>query len=299
MYRKFLIGFLLFISFLLPVSTCSAFTHVVSFGDSLSDNGLNVDPDNPFVLLDDQGFARFTNGWVWVEYLAEKLGATHDGRAYGGATTGDGPVNLRWQIDQYAGQIANDSTLFTLWAGGNDLRGIDPSALPGDPSFAPAVINAALANIDTAVRELYAKGARQILIPNLPDLGITPENYGNFAATMASSWFNFGYQSYGISGLADVITGLRGAYADLTIYELDIFNIINDEILGQGYFPNETEGWLGSGENVADYLFYDDIHPTTDAHWLIADYAANAVPVPSAILLLGSGLLFLIRLKRD
>ncbi|MCP4670994.1 MAG: PEP-CTERM sorting domain-containing protein, partial [Desulfobacula sp.] len=66
----------------------------------------------------------------------------------------------------------------------------------------------------------------------------------------------------------------------------------------QGFFDYESDPWMGTGGNPADYLFYDDIHPTTDAHWLLAQYATSAVPIPGALLLFCSGLIGLAGLRR-
>ena len=138
--KKILLLFVIVFSLVLPNSSF-AFTQMVSFGDSLSDNGTSV------WTGDDQGFGRSSNGYVWVDYLALNLGLVHDGRAYGGALTGMGNViesegvvlypndyGLLWQVDEYDPDTVSPKldTLFTLWAGGNDLREIENpiAALP-------------------------------------------------------------------------------------------------------------------------------------------------------------------------
>lgn len=50
----------------------------------------------------------------------------------------------------------------------------------------------------------------------------------------------------------------------------------------------------------ATALFFDVIHPTTFGHALLADAVfAQVVPVPASYLLLGSGLLLLMWLRRQ
>lgn len=268
----------------LPVTSWAAFSSLVSFGDSLSDNGINnIQPDY-------EGFDRFSNGWVWVDYLAVNLGVSHEGRAWGGATTGAEEYNLLWQVGEHytpVGDISN--TLFTIWAGGNDLRSIT------DPSSAGSVIGSALNNIGTAVSTLYGRGARKIMIPNLPDLGITPELNGeplkSAAASQASQAFN--------ANLNTLISTLSGSLLDLTIYELDVYSYVNDVILAGDFFANTTDQWLLEGGDASTFLFFDEIHPTTRAHQMLGDFAAaTAVPVPSAVWMLGSGLLFTIGIRR-
>ena len=59
---------------------------------------------------------------------------------------------------------ADPNALFFVWGGANDI-GINPSA----PTVGDAVNNLA-----TIISTLYGIGARQFLVPNLPDLSLTP-----------------------------------------------------------------------------------------------------------------------------
>jgi len=66
---------------LLPLAlSASSYSSIVAFGDSLSDNGH---------AEDGYGFGIFSNGDVWVEYLADSnnLNCTLYDYAYGGAKT--------------------------------------------------------------------------------------------------------------------------------------------------------------------------------------------------------------------
>ena len=72
---------------------CSAYTKILALGDSLSDNGYyqgypggTAGNTNP---ADIYGFQRFSNGPVWVEYLAGPtlFNVPLLDLAYGGATT--------------------------------------------------------------------------------------------------------------------------------------------------------------------------------------------------------------------
>jgi phospholipase/lecithinase/hemolysin len=93
-----------------------AFAHVVVFGDSLSDTG---------------NAGRFSNGPVWVEYLAQKLGlplkparAGGNNFAVGGARLdpGSGDTSLRAQANAYLrSSRSRGRTLYIVYGGGNDL----------------------------------------------------------------------------------------------------------------------------------------------------------------------------------
>ncbi|KAI8607648.1 hypothetical protein BC830DRAFT_1175107, partial [Chytriomyces sp. MP71] len=106
---------------------------IVAFGDSLSDNGnsqaLNGLPKPPYAN------GHWTNGNVWVEYLSQLFGnATLHDFAYGGAVANiTDASNVTQNIPDLAAQLAlyqkdaasqklsPNSTLYTVWAGGNDL----------------------------------------------------------------------------------------------------------------------------------------------------------------------------------
>ena len=134
------------------------------------------------------------------------------------------------------------------------------------------------------------------MIPNMPDLGITPEvkwdSTLSAGATAVSQGFN--------AGLDSLIGSLSTLFPDLTVYELDVYSYVNKVILPGGYFANTTDQWILEGGDASTFLFFDGIHPTTRAHQMLGDFAASAaaVPVPSAVWMLGSGLLFIVGVRR-
>lgn len=271
----------------------SAYTAMYVFGDSLSDAG-NVSIATAGALPIAPYFAgRFSNGPVWVEDLAAQLGLSANpslagGKdyAFGGAVTGPALTStfptLTQQEAIYSGAVggvADPNALYIVWGGGNDVR---------LGNIANSVTN--LGNIITALAGI---GAKNFLIPNLPDIGLTPEAIAGgpaivAGATFLSTTFN-GQLAAALPGLA---TGLG-----VNITPLDVYSFLNGVIANPGVYGltniNQScwTGTTGVGGppapcvNPNQYLFWDGIHPTAAGHTALAAYAYSLVPVPPAVFL--------------
>lgn len=274
-----------------PVAVADSFSSIVVYGDSLSDNGnlyaATGVPGAPYVN------GEFSNGPVAVQQLATLLNAPLLDFAFGGATTGLGNIGdggtpssfgafhlpgMQAELAASAGLVpsaAIPSSLFIVWGGADDFESL---VNPTVGQSQTAAVNAAT-NIDGIVAALEAEGATNILVPNLPNLGGTPEFNGNAAAIAYSNTFD--------SALA--VTLPSGA----TLFDT---NALFGELLGNpgAYgFTNTTTPCIVASANPActGYLFFDDIHPTTAADTILAhDFEAAATPEPSSLLLLGTAL---------
>jgi len=255
------------------------FKNVVVFGDSLSDSG------NVFTL--DRGTyppppykGRFSNGPVWVEYLVKSLGISGNfcNYAFGGATTGvissQGAPGFNTQVLTYTNLLTvaagfptafpqPQESLFIIWIGGNDFLG--PLADP-----AVAVSNAVL-NIWTGMNKLASVGAKTFMVVNLPDLGLTPRMNQNdtlrASGTQLSGFFN--------NSLETMLEGFETDHPEIEIVRFDSFNFLHEMVAAPeaGRYSNVTDkkfdqdtGTVAEGR----YLFWDDIHPTTITHKIIA-----------------------------
>jgi outer membrane lipase/esterase len=269
------------------------FDRVVSFGDSLSDNG-NLDAATFGVFPGSDYFAgRFSNGPTFAELLAGDAdfasGESSQQRfwgpgfllnpapvngdvnlAVGGATTEGGlfpSVQVQIGAFQAAGGQFGTNDLVTLLAGANDI--FDASLDAG------VAAEAAEAQSDN-VRALIAAGARTILVANIPNLGATPRFNGNAgtaqAGLTATNTFN-GILDTNVEGLAAANPQANLVQADLQGV-LDIV-IANPEAFG---FENVTQACLGSGPggtvcaNPNAFLFFDPVHPTAAGHFLLAEF---------------------------
>jgi outer membrane lipase/esterase len=297
-------------------------TSLYVVGDSLSDQG------NGFLLTGgtfpplpyDQ---RASNGPVAVEYLASALGVPLAPSAAGGtnyavlgAATGAvgipslpplttensaaifyGQVALEGtsllsQAGEMlaAGPIADPGALFFVWGGANDLF-IDQSA---------ATVGNAINNLAAVINMLYGAGARQFLVPNLPDLSLTPSGLGQSPAERAAlQALSIGFNA----GLGDALDGLS-VLPGIDIELFDTFGLFNVILANPGAFgfSNTTmpciTGDLAVGGSVCadpgSYLFWDSVHPSTAAHQVLgkafAAVVAEPVPEPASIGLLSLGI---------
>ena len=283
----------------------AAYSDLYVFGDSLSDNGnlyaltSNTVPPSPYF----QG--RFSNGPVAVEVLATGLGATlHDLAVAGAQTSTLGQIagtGMTSQLTNYstllAGAGADPNALYFVWGGANDLRAAGAAA--------GAAIAPTIGNLTNIVSSLYNLGARDFLLPNLPDLGLTPEAIENGAAfagasSFLSETFNTNLAA-AYSGLATLLPGVKFTYFDAMAAQRTIVAGV-----GTNGFTNVTERCFDTRDAQAvtlcatpdTYLSWDNIHPTAAAHALLGSQMLAAVPEPTTMLMMSAGLLVLIGASR-
>ena len=236
---------------------------IVIFGDSLSDTG---------------NAGRYSNGPVWVEHVAASVGAAAKPSAQGGSNYAVGGArlqgppgshSLRAQADSFLaahGAKLDPRTLYIVYGGGNDLR-----AAVGAPDVTAAV-EGALLSLQTILRDLIAAGATEILVPNLPNLGRTPETRSRGPAAVDAGQRLTTAFNQRLEAL------LRSAEQQgrVTIHRMDVYALLEQAAADPRAFglANITEpcAWSGSGAGCAKpetYLFWDSIHPTAAGHaWL-------------------------------
>jgi phospholipase/lecithinase/hemolysin len=311
--RRLLLGLFsaLLFTFSAVLTYAQNYTSIVVFGDSLSDTGNVADltqakygvrlPGPEFNYTD----GRFTDGadttpparnyfGVWVEQLAATfpakpvVKASLDGGtdyAYGFAKTGSGTGvftfglgdelsvnvnNIGQQITDYLATKPriNEKTLFIVWGGANDILSATSNK---------DVINAAVDQVINVERLIQA-GATQFIIPNLPPLGAIPRLNGSpttsIPATKASVLFNQTLGA-GIAILRDFNPGRH-----LNLVQLNVFGLINQIISSPSTYAlvDVTTGSQGvSTINPDTYLFWDDLHPTTRGHNIVAVTASKLI----------------------
>jgi len=300
-----------------PVFAGSSYSEIFVFGDSLSDPGnvfvvtgehsvrpFNADniPDAPYA----RGGHHFSNGKTWIEQLSADLklkGGTgpalrtsaFTNYAFGAARARmTGVMDLSSQVglllSDMQGNIPADA-LYSVYVGGNDVRDatatfFDVFFNTGDPMAAQlaaeAVVGEAVQSIADNIILLASSGASHFLVPNVPDIGVTPavRALGPQAVAVAtglSAGFN--------TALEATLVNLETDFG-IQITRLNVFKLINDAVADPDIagLVNVTEPCItplvrkGAFCNRPDeYLFWDGIHPTRAAHAYLAGAGLEAI----------------------
>ena len=277
------------------VTLADPFNSVVVYGDSLSDNGnLFAEtgvPGAPYYM------GRMSNGPVAVEQLAANLHVPLADFAWIGATTGIGNIgdggtptsagfaNLPgMQVELAASESSLtpflSNGLFVVWGGPDDFLAVPPGTVAG-----------AVSDLVGIVTTLQGLGAQHILVPGMPDLGLTPY-----------------FQSLGPAGVLEgtEITDAFNADLQASLPKGVVFYntaILLDEMVADPLkfgFTDVTDPCFNGVSVCSDpsqYLFWDSFHPTTAADAFAAEAFESAVPEPATIALvpLALALCFILR----
>ncbi len=273
----------------LQITNCRAEIYV--FGDSLSETGNfylasgGYLPPSPLYYN-----GRFSNGKAWVEHFAQAvqepvptpsiLGGTNFA-INGSRAAGPSPYltpDLTEQVTGYllaSGGSADPDDIFVVWAGANDIFF---GAGSGEADFIPNAIE----GIRWSIEALYDAGARNFVILDLPQLGETP--FFNTVPVVsaqlnaATSVFNF--------ELSSLTRSLRrklhhAKIADTKISRLFEFITHTPRLFGLQNVSDSATSFdsvtgigiaLNPGVDPNRYLFWDSVHPTAQAHKIIAAY---------------------------
>ncbi|WP_167591780.1 autotransporter domain-containing protein [Jiella endophytica] len=270
------------------IATARDIDAVISFGDSLTDNGnlyaLTGTPPAPYYD------GRYSNGPTFAELLngpMQRAGAAalggiqidptaNQNYAFGGARTDTLtalPPGIPDQIGLFLGEdgafAAND--VVTLYGGANDIF--------QNPVLTPAgIVSAATQaaqNVGAATNAISQLGAPTLVVLNLPDLGLTPAYNSDpttrFAGTLAADTFN--------AALEDEVFAAAAANPGTDTFLVDVERVFTAAIADPGRFgfTNAVDACTAvvacvtATQDVQNqYLFWDTVHPTAAGHQLLA-----------------------------
>ncbi|WP_299002243.1 SGNH/GDSL hydrolase family protein [uncultured Shewanella sp.] len=258
---------------------------VVSFGDSISDTG-NLYNASQWLFPNDNSWflGHFSNGYVWTEYVSQLMGLPLYNWAISGAAGEDQYVILPGvtdQIDSYVEymQLAENydpkDSLVTLEFGLNDFVNYDRSVAEVSGDFTEII------------EKLIDSGITNMLVLNLPDASHAPQfkyssadkaievkdkimEYNAFIKNQIENYQDQGYnfvlfdtytlfdnvidspESYGLTNVTD---------SCLDINRSSSVDYLKSHSLRSDCVVNGSDS----------YLFWGVTHPTTQAHYIIAE----------------------------
>lgn len=258
---------------------------------------------------------HFSDNILWIEWLADQwhLPKRTPGRghsttlspkpkgntwAWGGSEAAKGSVqpdgvtepipNLLKEVNQYlAIHKPCKNILYAIWSGADNL-------LVGG-KFGPRAAKKAVAAVETSLRRLERAGARHFLIFNMPKLGDTPSaQSGGRIDELAANIYSHSYNK----AMRKMLRNLRRDCSfRAQLFFVDIFEelvlVVDTVKSGKTYTPrffvpgppvainNVTDEGLdffdATGTFPPNYLFWDDVHPTTQGHQVVAGLVLRAI----------------------
>ncbi len=187
--------------------------------------------------------------------------------------------NIGKQVDDYlAANTIDPAALYIIWGGGNDLFNDDSEEN----------VNGTADRVAALVEQLARAGAVYILVPNVPPLGLVPNYKDDPEKAIELSAASADYRDQLNAQLDAAVATLAAESITITLYRLDIFGLFyrlaaNPEDYGFVNISDSSQG--NSSVDPDEYLFWDEIHPTTAGHFQIASAAfelLNGTALPPA-----------------
>lgn len=276
---QFLVGFLLFGSAIFPAQ--AAFTSFYVFGDGLSQASNNA-PVGPYYYGD-----RYSNGRVWVEVLAQRQGLTFyfsNSISYFGNTS----TNLVSEVNRFNPPANASNALVVIWVNNADMY---YPALNATPTLAVfnAAINQSQINHYKAITNLYAKGIRTLIMPDVVDISTIPAFNTDAAYTNLFHQSSTNYNAAFYATLNQIRTNAQ--YSDLTIYVPDFFALLTNLMAHPasygvtnallGGLSIDAFGALGTPSltngPATNYIFWDRKDPTAMVHAWMANLTQQLI----------------------
>lgn len=329
MIRSLIARFVVLLALATPLpSSAYPFDALYVLGDSLSDQGnlfgattLALPPGNALPSADHYFSGRFSNGPVYTDLLARRLGLAltpsltgGNNFAYGGARTAYNtvdrvplggpfpnpifPWSLNAEVAAFSARGVRDpNALYIVFSGSNDIGDIVAAGMS-----AATVIPSAVNGILGAVDAFRLAGARTVLVPNIPDLGLTPAFRflgapATNPASLVSGLFN--------QALQRALDAYDALY-DLNILQFQTDDLFNNLVSNPGVFglTNVTtpcySGFVAPNPGGTEcstpdqFLFWDRVHPTAAVQRIFADaILVSVVPEPSTLVLFLASMLAL------
>ncbi len=303
-----------------PLSAATpSFCGVYLLGDSVSDTGnlvalaaqagINPIPVPDGLVLNG---TRFSDGQVWIEYLAGALQHPTDAGPFfqlgGGknlAIAGSSLLadlsslppefgvqrELSWQVQTLIaanGGALPSCGLYIIFSGNNDVLGLLDAVSSGATPLTALLptLNQAANRVLEALQALHAAGSRNFMVANVSNVGLTPSLQGNEGlGSLVAAAFN--------TILLAKILPLQGGPPGRLWY-LPSYAVSSAIAVDAKFFHGRKTGItnidvpcapvFGGPFPCSQSLFWDRVHPTSAAHKVFADAAFQLLQARPLIL---------------
>ena len=157
------------------------------------------------------------------------------------------------------------------------------SSITNDPNAAVPIVQGALGSIAQNIVALWSAGARTFMVPNEPNLALTPAvlsqpTQAQGAAAGLSALYN--------AQLEGALESLEKQLPGTKIVRLDVFALLSGVIAApkaygftQTQVPCLTFGVIVGAicDDPRQYVFWDAIHPTAAVHRVLGNAAVGAL----------------------
>ena len=272
---------LLLAALLLAIVTARAtagYTAIYAFGDGVCTTTGAPDPSPASLYFG----KRYCNGPVWIEDLSALQGLSYNA-TINHSYFGQDSVELKANVTALT-PINPTTALFIVWSANADFVKYANDGTPWKSSSLTIwnnKITTSIADQTTAITTLYNKGARVIVMPNAANVAAVP--FYNFRPQSEKDFFrdrviSFNTQfttamtnlaaSPSMPGLKiirpDVFTFFEQVQANPTAY-----GMINPYPDNAAILDESDTSFTGPGAN---YVFWDDLHPTAKFQSRLADF---------------------------
>lgn len=279
----------------LAVPAQAVFNSIYIFGDTVSSTTNNTSPYPSPTNFFGQ---RYSNGRVWVEVLAQRQGLTNasitdpnwrfstNNWSYFYDTSGD----LVRNVGEFTAPANATNALFVVWV--NDADFVD--AVLNDATninLWTTAINLSLTNHFIAITNLYAKGARTLVLPNAVDITKVPD-YSNYGSNNLA-FIRQRIIDYNSAFTGTLLSRVKSSCPALTIYVPDFFTLLDNVWTNAAAYGLTNAGTYALNQNIpnalknlsmtgpgTNYIWWDDEDPTAKVQEIMADFAQQLISPP-------------------
>jgi len=284
---RFTVGILLFGLAVYPAQ--AAFNSIFIFGDTVS-----TTTNNTLLYPSPTNFygQRYSNGRVWVEALAQRqgLGANSITNANwffssnNWSYDGDYSSDLVKNVGNFKAPTNATNALFVVWVNDADFVS-DVLNCATNITLWTNAINQSLTNHFVAITNLYAKGARTLIMPNAVDLSVVPA-YQNYAAA-TNGFIRQRVMDFNTAFTTTLMNRIKTSCPGIVIYVPDFFSLL-DNMLTNAAAYGLTNAVIDALDDTslanlsmtgpgANYIWWDNQDPTAKAQAVMADVAQQLI----------------------